>query len=101
MRFLAALLLASLLAGACASTGNSTLVGSVIAVDGDLVDVRTFEVLSDGASFEFRPALDGNFSIPLVHLRDHLRSGEPVRVTYREVEGELVASDVVDAEARH
>ena len=101
MRPMVVLLMLGCLIGACATSDSSTLVGSVIGVDGDLVDVHSFVVLSDGESFEFLPALDVEFSIPLAHLRDHLRSGEGVKVTYRDVEGVLVATDVVDATGRH
>lgn len=97
----AVLLIVGLLVGACARADNATAVGSVIAVDGDLVSVHSFTVLSGGETLEFIPALGENFSIPLVHLRDHLRSGETIRVTYHEVEGVLVATDVVDALGSH
>ena len=101
MRSLVVLLMLGCLAGACAIGDDSTLVGSVIGVDGDLVRVHSFVVLSDGESFEFLPALDVEFSIPLAHLRDHLRSGGGVRVTYHEVEGVLVATDLEDATGPH
>ncbi len=77
---------------------SGQLVGVVIAVDGDLTTVRSFEVLSDGDRFVFEPAPDGDFAFPLGHLRDHLRTGEPIAVEYERVDGALVAMRVSDAE---
>ena len=77
---------------------SGQLTGIVIAVDGDLTAVRSFEVLSDGDRFLFEPSPDGDFAFPLVHLRDHLRTGEPVAVEYESVDGVLVAMRVSDAE---
>ena len=77
---------------------SGQLTGIVIAVDGDLTTVGTFEVLSDGDRFVFEPSPDGDFAFPLSHLRDHLRSGEPVAVEYERVDGVLLAMRVSDAE---
>lgn len=77
---------------------SGQLTGIVIGVDGDLTDVRTFEVLSDGDRFVFEPSPDGDYAFPLSHLRDHLRSGEPVAVEYEDVEGVLTAMRINDAE---
>lgn len=74
------------------------LTGIVIAVDGDLTTVRSFEVLSDGERLVFEPSPEGEFAFPLAHLRDHLRSGEPIAVEYEVVDGVLVAMRVSDAE---
>jgi hypothetical protein len=73
-------------------------VGSIIEVSGDLIEVSSFTVLSDGSAYAFIPEEGATFSIPLPHLREHLRSGEAVRVTFTEVDGVLLASDVVDAD---
>ena len=67
-------------------------------VSGDLVQVDSFTVLSEGVAHTFIPE-EGGFSIPLPHLRDHLRSGEAVEVVFVEVDGVLIASDVVDADS--
>ena len=77
---------------------SGQLTGIVIAVDGDLTDVRSFEVLSDGDRFVFEPSPDGDFAFPLSHLREHLRTGEPIAVEYETVDGVLMAMRVSDAE---
>ena len=79
-------------------SGSGHLTGLVTAVDGDLTTVRSFEVLSDGDRFSFRPAPEGDFAFPLGHLRDHLRTGEPIDVEYEEVEGSLIAHRITDAD---
>ena len=77
---------------------SGQLVGIVISVDGDLTTVRSFEVLSDGDRLVFEPSPDGDFAFPLGHLRDHLRTGEPIAVEYERVDGALVAMRVSEAE---
>ena len=77
---------------------SGQLTGIVVSVDGDLTTVRSFEVLSDGDRFAFEPAPDGDFAFPLPHLRDHLRTGEPIAVEYERVDGDLLAMRVSDAE---
>lgn len=84
-----------LVAVACAS-GSGTVRGLVTDVTGDLTTVTRFTVLVEGDLLEFVPAPDGDFEFPLPHLRDHLRTGEPVLVTYEEREGELVAVALAD-----
>ncbi len=77
---------------------SGQLTGIVVSVEGDLTSVRSFEVLSDGDRFVFEPAPDGDFAFPLPHLRDHLRTGEPIAVEYERVDGDLLAMRVSDAE---
>jgi hypothetical protein len=77
---------------------SGQLTGIVIAVDGDLTTVRSFDVLSEGDRFVFEPAPDGDFAFPLAHLRDHLRTGEPIAVEYERVDGALLAMRVSDSE---
>ena len=77
---------------------SGQLTGIVIAVDGDLTTVHSFEVLSDGKRRVFEPAPDGEFAFPLAHLRDHLRTGERIAVEYETVDGVLLATLVTDAE---
>lgn len=76
---------------------SGQLTGIVTAVDGDLTRVESFEVLSNGDRWVFEPAPDGEFAFPLPHLRDHLRSGEPIDVEYEVVDGVLMATRVSDA----
>lgn len=72
--------------------------GIVIAVDGDLTEVRSFDLRStsgDVMSFQVDPL--GDFAFPLPHLSSHMRSLDPVEVTYRTLDdGDLVAVGVQD-----
>ena len=67
-----------------------------MSVEGDLTEVTSFEVRADGETLRFRPALDGDFDFALPHLRDHLRTGEPVIVGYTGDESGLVATSLSD-----
>lgn len=90
-----ALVLATVLA-ACSTTPSNSLTGIVTAVDGDLTQVTSFEVLSDGRTWQFVPSPDGDFAFPLPHLRDHLRAGDPVVVEFSEIGGVLSATAISD-----
>lgn len=92
------LVVAAALVLAFLPSDGGQLTGIVIAVDGDLTTVRSFEVLSDGDRYAFQPAPDGEFAFPLGHLRDHLRTGEPIAVEYEDVDGSLIARRVSDAD---
>ena len=74
--------------------------GSVIELEADLLEVESFTVRSDeGDLFHFAPGPDAAFDdgTPLSHLREHLRDGFPVVVTYTEADdGSLVVSTVED-----
>ena len=70
-----------LLVPACASTTGRTA-GVVTEVEGTLTDVESFTVLSDGEETLFFPIEGQEYEFPLDHLRDHLRSGEPVIVDW-------------------
>ena len=66
-------------------------------MDGDLTSVRAFTMRTDaGDTLEFEPASDGTYEFALVHLRDHLRSSEPIVVTYEDRSGLMVAIAVSD-----
>ena len=93
----AALAIVGILLASCAGSGT-TVIGSIIEVSGDLVQVDSFTVLSEGVAHTFIPEEGGAFSIPLPHLRDHLRSAEAVEVTFFEADGVLIASDVTDVD---
>ena len=102
-RTLARTILIVLVAGAALGlallpSDSGQLTGIVTAVDGDLTTVRSFEVLSDGDRLVFEPSPDGDFAFPLAHLREHLRTGEPVAVEYERIDGVLMATLVKDAE---
>lgn len=81
--------------GAHASGEEAT--GIVVDVQGELEEIDTFTVLIDGEQVTFETSPDADYAFPLGHLRDHLRSGEPVVVRW-ETEGERrVATSIDDA----
>ena len=88
-------LLVLLLATACAQT-SGTVIGSVVNVDGDLTEVRSFTVLVEGDEMVFVPTDDGDYAYPLPHLRDHLRDGTPVKVGWERRDDKLVATTLED-----
>ncbi|NNF63976.1 MAG: hypothetical protein HKN07_06920 [Acidimicrobiia bacterium] len=99
MRRLAALALAALLAVGC-SGGLESVRGTLIEVDGDLVAVKSFTIRSTGGeTLMFEPSDGLLFGTgPLTHLSDHLRSGEPIDVTYKTEGDRLIATAVADGD---
>ncbi|MDH3306158.1 MAG: hypothetical protein OEO77_01360 [Acidimicrobiia bacterium] len=94
-RFARRVVALALILTACTATRAAT--GVVTAVDGDLIEVRSFTMqTTDGDSLVLVPAEDGSFAFPLPHLREHLRAGDPVYVEWEEVDGTLVATVVDD-----
>jgi hypothetical protein len=85
---------------ACASDGPAVS-GIVVAVDGDLTGVRSFDLQTIGGErLVFIPGseLSAFDHAPLTHLGDHLRSGAPIEVVYATAsDGTLVALVVRDA----
>jgi hypothetical protein len=81
---------------AACSQGSGTVVGPVVAVDGDLTEVHSFTVLVSGEEMTFASIPDGSYAFPLPHLREHLVDGTPVRVGWEEREGRLVAVSLDD-----
>lgn len=84
-----------LLAAACTQTAG-TVIGPVIAVDGDLIEVRSFTILVEGDEMTFLPIADGVYAYPLPHLREHLRDGAPIRVGWERRGEQLVAISLDD-----
>lgn len=74
--------LAALLLLAACSQNSGTVLGVVTEVEGDLSAVQRFTVLVEGETMTFVPSEDGEFDYPLTHLREHLRDGSPIRVTW-------------------
>ena len=73
------------------------VIGIVTEVTGDLTRIESFVVLdASGDSHKFTPAEGMTvMGAPASHLRDHVVSGEPVRVIHHEgSSGELIADDV-------
>ncbi len=77
-------------------TAAKTVIGVVVAVDGDLSEVTAFTVSVGGEEMTFTPSPAGDYEFPLPHLRDHLRDGAPVRVGYVDEAGALVAVSLAD-----
>lgn len=94
-RGLAAVALIVALTAAC-STDSGTVRGVVIDVTGDLEAITEFTVLVEGDPIVFFPSSTGDYAFPLSHLRDHLRSGEPVLIGYEVVDGRRVATFLDD-----
>ena len=95
-------LLALLLPVASCGADEDRVTGVVVEVEGDLVSVASFVVVAlDGGRLTFRPGpglVTFEHGAPLPHLTEHLRTGDPIRVTYRSAnDGSLVASMVEDA----
>lgn len=82
-------------------TAEDHIEGIVTEVTGDLTTVVSFVVLDDdGDSYLFTPE-DGLlfYGGPLSHLRDHIITGERVRVIYdRGAYGDLIATSVLHAD---
>jgi hypothetical protein len=88
-------LLVVFLLAACAQT-SGTARGIVIEVEGDLDEVTSFTVLVEGGEMTFLPVEGGAYDFPLSHLREHLRTGEPVLVTWELDGGRRVALALAD-----
>jgi hypothetical protein len=82
----------------CTAT-QGTVTGVVVDVTGDLTSVTSFTVhTEEGEDLVLVPDPLGSFDFPLVHLRAHLSSLEPVQVTYlRADDGTLIATAISDA----
>jgi hypothetical protein len=80
---------------ACTQSGG-TMVGIVVAVEGDLNAVTSFTVLVEGDTFEFIPVPGGDYAFPLPHLREHLRDSSPVRVGWEQRGEDLAAISLED-----
>lgn len=95
-----ALALITLILGGCTQRpqADGTVTGLVVAVEGDLIDTRSFTILTDDGEVVMTPTDETVFRFAETHLRDHLRSGEPVEVEYRSSEdGQLIPLMVDDA----
>ena len=94
-----ALLALVLLAAACGGDGITSVRGRVVEVDGDLLTVERFAVVTDdGERLEFVPVEGLTFvgGVPLSHLQEHLRDGFPVLVDYKERSGGTLVATRVD-----
>ncbi len=91
------------LVGCAQPPDGPAVVGVVIAVDGNLSTVDSFTIVTpEEERLTFVPDPDtGNPGFPLVHLADHLRSGDPIEVRYEERAGVAWATWVDDASGGH
>ena len=80
--------------------GRQEATGVVIEVEGGIADISGFLLrLSDGSDLRLRPAAGVLFhdDAPVGHIRDHLRSGEPIVVEYEVLDdGTAVAYVITD-----
>lgn len=93
-RWIALMMLASVVSVCSSDTGTS--VGVVIEVEGTLTDVESFIVLSEGEEIGFLPLEGQVYEFPLDHLREHLRSGEPLIVEWEMRDGNRYALAITD-----
>lgn len=93
-RRIADLLLVALLVG-CAQQGG-TVRGIVVGVDGDLTAVESFTLLVEGDKMTFVPVAEVTYPFPLSHLREHLRDGTPIAVTWERSGETLLALAIAD-----
>jgi hypothetical protein len=94
--------LAGMAAAIVAAPQTSTATGVVVAVDSrSLNDVTAFTIrTAEGRTIEFAVgALQNGAEFPPGHLVEHIASGVPVLVTYREEGGGRSAVRIVDAPA--
>jgi hypothetical protein len=101
-RFLAACVIAAATVTGCGGEGaGGTITAVVVDVTGDLTTVDEFVVrLPDGTDQVIEPAPGMRFhgDAAIGHIRDHLRSGAPVRIRYDVLDdGRWIAREVEDA----
>ena len=88
--------------GACSETRTlplpvNEITGVVTKLDSaGLTDVNGFTVRSNDETFDFAVDSETQLAFPPSHLNEHRVSGEPVKVTYEERDGELYALTVED-----
>lgn len=88
------------LAGVACGGARQSTTGVVIEVEGNITEVDGFVLrLADGSDLHLEPAAGLLFheNAPIGHLRDHLRSGEPIGVEFEILDdGTAVAYSVTD-----
>lgn len=83
------------------SGGSSEVVGVVTEVTGDLTQVESFVVLDEDGNSHLMTPENGLlfYGGPLSHLRDHIVTGQQVRVTFEEgAYGAMTATLIVHAD---
>lgn len=99
----------ALSAAACGGDGDDStdstvanapdnVTGALIDVEGESLGEITGFTLKDGdVTYEILIADDVDYGFDLEHLREHLRTGDPVSVSIDEREGDLYALSIDDA----
>ncbi len=90
------ILIAAIVLTTACSQSNGTSLGVVTDVEGSLTVVDSFTLLSGGSEIEFLPIPGQSYDFPLPHLREHLRTGEPVVVDWEIREEERFALSIRD-----
>lgn len=77
---------------------RSTLTGVVVGVEGEgLGNVTGFTLQRRGRRHQIRVDSKTTADFPLDHLREHLRTADPVKVEVEERGGDLYATSIGDA----
>ncbi len=105
LRLVVGALVALAVLGACgddspeeAQPAPAEITGPVTKVDSEsLGDVTSFEVTQQGEVYVVFIDPEVNYGFALSHINEHLASGDPVRVGLDEREGQLYATEIVDA----
>lgn len=85
------------LVAACSTPTSGTMKGIVVDVQGSLTDITEFTLLVEGDQVTFHPIPNGDYDFPLAHLREHMRTGQPVLVGWeREDNGQTAALSLTD-----
>ena len=75
-----------------------TAIGVITAIDGAGGDIRSFTLeTEDDGTLEVFIAEDVDYGFDLAHLHEHRTTGDPVRCTLEEREGEAYALAIEDA----
>ena len=76
----------------------SSVTGAVLDVESESIqEVTGFTVKDGDETYEVLIADDIDYGFDLGHLREHLRTGDPVTVTLDVREGKLYAVEILDA----
>jgi hypothetical protein len=75
----------------------SHLTGPIVAIEGEGSDVRSFELESDGETWEIQIAPEIDYGFDLAHLHEHEAMGDPVIVLLEERDDRLYALSIEDA----
>ncbi len=88
-----------LVVAACGGDGEKTVTGMVLeAVERNIAEIELLKVRDrTGKTWEF--TTEENVGISAAHLRQHQVLGDGVVVKYKEVDGQLIATEILDLPA--